>query len=319
MEQSFYRSARLSPEQLGQLLPKNNATSLQHFILMYSIFIGAGVAVVLTWNQSWWLALPALLLFAGSIPALFACEHECIHQTAFKNRTLNYWAALLTGAGYGYAPTLFKDFHFAHHQYTHQPGWDPEISIGRKPIPSVIEKLPSYLAWLTGLPFIIFRTFMLISGAIGMPKFLRQAVFPFVKPEHRGQLMAESWFILGIHGAIVYLAVAVNPAFWGLIWGQLLGSAILASYTATEHNGLPHEGTILEKTRSIKSSSFLRWWMWNMPYHAEHHAYPAVPHYALPTLHQLLEEELVHKDTSYATFHKQVLQDTTIGKLSQSK
>ncbi len=319
MEQSFYKSPSLKPEQLGKLIKKDNRRSIVHFILMYSLFIGAGIVIVLTWGQRWWLALPALLLFSASVSALFACQHECIHQTAFRNRPLNYWAALLTGAAYGYAPTLFKDFHFAHHRYTHQPGLDPEISIGRWAVPSVIEKLPSYLAWLTGLPFMLFRTFMLVAGALGMPAFIRRPIFPFLESEHRGKLFLESWLILGIHGSIIYTALFVNPAFWGLLWGQILGSALLASYTAAEHNGLPHEGTILEKTRSLNSSSLLRWWMWNMPYHAEHHAYPAVPYHALPELHLLLKEELVHQDTNHAQFHRQVVHDTTIGALSHSK
>lgn len=319
MKQSFYRSAQCSPEQLGKLLQKDNATSLQHFIIMYSLFVGSGVILVLTWQQSWWVALPALLVFAGSIPALFACEHECIHQTAFKNRALNYWTALLAGISYGYSPTLFKDFHFAHHQYTHQPGWDPEISIGRKPMPSIIEQLPTYLAWLVGIPLLLFRILMTVMGALGMPEVVRKHLFPFIQPSSRLKLFLESWLILALHGSIVYLALYHYAGFWGLLLGQLLGTMLWAAYTAPEHNGLPHEGNILEKTRSIKSSPFLHWWMWNMPYHAEHHAYPAVPHYALPQLHQLLEEELIHKDTSHATFHKQVLHDTTIGQLNQSK
>jgi fatty acid desaturase len=318
MEQSFYRSPNIRPEQFGALLKKDNRRSSVHFLLMYGIFITAGVVLVLSWNQTWWIALPALFVFATSVSALFACGHESIHQTAFRSRRLNYWTAFLSGAGYGYAPTMFRAFHFAHHRYTHQPGLDPEISVGRWPVPSVIQQLPSYLAWLSGIPFMLFRFLMLVCGALGMPAFIRRLLFPFVEPEQRLAIFLESWVILAIHGSIVYVALFVNPAFWGLLWGQVLGSALLASYTAAEHNGLPHEGSILEKTRSLRSSKGVRWWMWNMPYHAEHHAYPSVPYHALPELHHLLQEELIHKDSSHAEFHQQVLRDVTIGKLKAS-
>ncbi len=319
MERSFYRSPNLSPEQLGQLLKKDNITSGTHFILLYSVFLGTGIGLVLTRHYSWWLFLPFLLVFSSCIPALFACQHESIHQTAFRNRSLNYWVALLTGTAYAYPPTLFKDFHFAHHQYTHQPGRDPEISLGRWPVPSVIEQFPSYLSWITGLPLLLFRLLMITIGALGTPEPIRRLLLPFLDSKHRFKLFLECWLVLVLHGSIVYLAMTSYPAFWGLIMGQLIGTAFWASYTAAEHNGLPHEGNILEKTRSIKSKAWLRWWMWNMPYHAEHHAYPAVPHHALPTLHQLLEKELIHKEATHASFHRQVLHDTTIGGLKQSK
>ena len=319
MRQSFYKSSHLTPQQLGDLIKKDNKTSSIHFLAMYSLFIAAAITLVLTWENGGWITAFAFVLFATSIPALFACEHESAHQTAFKNRSLNYWAALFAGVSYGYIPTLFRDFHFAHHQYTHQPGLDPEISFAGRPVPSIISNLPSYLSWLTGFPLVIFRLLSLIIGALGMPGPIQRFVFPFVKPEHRLQIFLESWLTLFIHGSIVYLAIAVHTGFWGLIWGQFVGSALLAAYTAPEHNGLPHEGSIMEKTRSIKSNAVLRWWMWNMPYHAEHHAYPAVPHHALPQLHVLLDKELIHQDSSHANFHGQVLQDTTIGALRKSK
>ena len=43
--------------------------------------------------------------------------------------------------------------------------------------------------------------------------------------------------------------------------------------------------------------------MWNMPYHAEHHAYPSVPFHALPQLHKALDSELVHQE-NHLQFNK---------------
>lgn len=36
---------------------------------------------------------------------------------------------------------------------------------------------------------------------------------------------------------------------------------------------------------------FVNWWMWNMPYHAEHHGRPAVPFHQFPRLNALLKEQ----------------------------
>lgn len=38
---------------------------------------------------------------------------------------------------------------------------------------------------------------------------------------------------------------------------------------------------------------------WNMPYHAEHHAYPAVPFHALPSLHRHVVERLATGEPGY--------------------
>jgi fatty acid desaturase len=36
-----------------------------------------------------------------------------------------------------------------------------------------------------------------------------------------------------------------------------------------------------------------------MPYHAEHHAYPAVPFHALPALHARVRERIEHLEPGY--------------------
>lgn len=46
----------------------------------------------------------------------------------------------------------------------------------------------------------------------------------------------------------------------------------------------------------IVSRTTATWWVyaklaWNMPYHSEHHAWPNVPFYLLPELHQQIKEK----------------------------
>ncbi|HAA15201.1 MAG TPA: fatty acid desaturase, partial [Cytophagales bacterium] len=78
--------------------------------------------------------------------------------------------------------------------------------------------------------------------------------------------------MMAVYVGVGILAVGVNPGFWSLFIGQTVGHMMLASYLVMEHNGLPHEGSILEKTRTIRVPKWVRLLMWNMPYHAEHHA-----------------------------------------------
>ncbi|RUV49309.1 fatty acid desaturase, partial [Mesorhizobium sp. M7A.F.Ca.MR.228.00.0.0] len=42
---------------------------------------------------------------------------------------------------------------------------------------------------------------------------------------------------------------------------------------------------------------------WNMPFHAEHHAYPGVPFHQLPRFHALIERHLKMVEPGYVSFH----------------
>ncbi|BDS13143.1 fatty acid desaturase [Aureispira anguillae] len=313
MDTNFYKSPQLTHEQLSTLTKKRNNPALFRFIILYSLFLAASVGVILSWGGSWLAILISQSFFGMLICSLFACQHETVHNTAFKSIQWNKIAAFLTGMGYLYAPTMLRELHFTHHRHTHEPGLDPEISLGGKAIPSIVSNLPFYLSWLSGLPLFMFKLGMLTLGALGLPEPIRKNVYPFVQPEARKAIAIESLVILSVHILLVVLAVYYAPNIWGFYVGQLVGHCFLASYTAPEHNGLPHEGNILDKTRSIPSSRFVKLLMWNMPYHAEHHAYPSVPFHALPQLHEALGDELKHKDKNHPDFHWMIFKQTTIG------
>jgi fatty acid desaturase len=45
----------------------------------------------------------------------------------------------------------------------------------------------------------------------------------------------------------------------------------------------------------------VRLFAWNMPYHPEHHAYPAVPFHALPRLHEGVRAKIANLEPGYVT------------------
>jgi len=61
---------------------------------------------------------------------------------------------------------------------------------------------------------------------------------------------------------------------------------------------------MLANTRTLLTLAPVRWLAWNMPFHAEHHSFPAVPFHALPRLHQLMRDRLRHLDPGYIAFHR---------------
>jgi len=86
---------------------------------------------------------------------------------------------------------------------------------------------------------------------------------------------------------------------WVLFAG-LLSHMFQAIWVTTEHTGLPNDGSILARTRTMQTWPFFSWWLWNMNFHAEHHAWPAVPWYRLPALHQEVDEHLDATERGYA-------------------
>ena len=306
MKDSFHSSKKIPPALQKELMERKDNPGLIRFILMYILFVGLNVWVVISWGV-WWqfgIAIAGLSVLCCSF---FACEHETVHKTAFKTQMLNKVAARLCGIGHLYPSIAFQELHFTHHRHTHVPGKDPEITFGDRPMPSVVSNLPMYLSWLTGLPLLMFKVFMLFFSAIGMPEAVRKKVYPFIRPKVRGKLALESILILLIWMGLAALAIWVNPGFWGIFIPQVTGHCLLAGYTAAEHNGLPHEGDILNRTRSIRAGKLVKAVMWNMPYHAEHHAYPAIPFHALPKLHEAIKEELVHQELGHPAFHLKAL------------
>jgi hypothetical protein len=67
----------------------------------------------------------------------------------------------------------------------------------------------------------------------------------------------------------------------GFVWyywllPSLLGQPFLRFYLIAEHNGCKTGENMLNNTRTTVTYWWYRRLAWNMPYHAEHHAYPCM-------------------------------------------
>ena len=96
------------------------------------------------------------------------------------------------------------------------------------------------------------------------------------------------------------LGVGGSPAAL-LLWivPYLVGQAFLRPYLLAEHTACAFTRDCLDNTRTTLTLSLVRLFAWNMPYHAEHHAYPAVPFHALPRLHERVRGEIANLEPGY--------------------
>ena len=92
--------------------------------------------------------------------------------------------------------------------------------------------------------------------------------------------------------------------FWCWLVPILLGQPFLRLYLLAEHGRCPPVADMFENTRTTYTGAVVRFLAWNMPYHAEHHTYPAVPFWKLPHLNSLIREHLKSTSPGYVAFHR---------------
>jgi fatty acid desaturase len=86
-----------------------------------------------------------------------------------------------------------------------------------------------------------------------------------------------------------------------------LAQPFLRLYLLAEHGDCPQVANMLENTRTTFTNRVVRFVAWNMPYHAEHHCYPAVPFHNLPALHDIAREQLQVTAPGYVAFSRDYL------------
>jgi len=304
MEEVFHQSAKFDKSQLKNFKERIDTPATQHLLFVLLLFV---LALYFLFEGLMHINILQLLIgivfYVVVYCSSFAMLHETVHNTAFKTRWKNKIASQIAGVLQFYTPAMFSEFHFEHHRHTHELGRDPEITVGKFQVPESLGSYSMYFAWISGFPLFALKFTMLIAGALGMPEFMRASIFPFVNKKNRVKLLLDSWLVLIVYSFAVLFAIKINTDLLYLLVLIPIANCVLANYIIAEHGGLPHNGNIFEKTRSMKVNSFVKFVMWNMPYHAEHHAYPAIPFYQLPKVHEILSDEIIHKNETYSDVH----------------
>lgn len=277
--------ASLSPADRAELTRRSDTPGLVRFTVHFGAILLLG-AFILRGIPFW----PALLVPQGIlIIFLFTALHEAIHETAFRSGRLNQVVARLSGLLVFIPPTWFRYFHFAHHRHTHDPDNDPEL-MSPKP-----ETVAQYVLYLSGFPLWASMTRTIVANAV------RETREPFVPAKGRLKVTREARLFLAGLGSI-----AVGSAALVWVWAipALLGQPFLRAYLLAEHARCPHVANMLENTRTTFTTALVRLVTWNMPYHAEHHVYPAVPFHKLPLFHTIVREHLKTTERGYARFNR---------------
>lgn len=300
LQARFSDPRMVSVQTLRDLQKKSNGPGTTRLFVQALGYLIAGSTLVLA--ESTWLLATAFLASAVFQFSFFGMLHEACHFTAFSSRRLNLLAGWVAALAQPMTPALMRAFHYEHHRFTHQLDRDPELTQM-----AIMVRWPRHGMWLvtmTGLPIVAARFGWTLFAAIVPAGRAWDTVLPFVRPAQRGRIAWEARGLTLIHGIAMTVAALWVPELWRVYAALVVGHALLSFYITCEHRGLSTEGTILQRTRSLQTPAWIRWLLWNMPFHAEHHGWPAVPFHALPKLHNHVREHLVHRvRPSYLHLH----------------
>lgn len=292
--------ANLPSETRQELLAQSDGPGLRHLGLhLACIFVGA--ALILSAVPGWQVVLLLQGIFVGF---LFTPLHETIHRTAFRSAWLNRAVAAFCGFTVLIAPNWFRYFHFAHHRFTHEIGRDPELDT---PKPATFW---AYALYVSGGPVWLGNVRVLLTNAAGMRN------DPYVPARGRAKVVREARFFFAGYILLVLLSAALQSSalFWVWVLPAILGQPFMRLYLLAEHAGCPHVSNMLENTRTTCTSAFVRFIAWNMPYHIEHHTYPAVPFHKLPAFHRVIRKHLGCTQSGYARFHEEYVAEIAKGR-----
>ena len=281
--------ANLDRHERERLLARSDRAGLLHLAGHLGALALSGTCIAMAWPL-WQLALVVhgiLLIF------LFTLLHECVHKTPFASPRLNTVMAAICGFVLLLPANWFTYFHFAHHRHTHDPKRDPELAV---PKPKTTWQ---YIFYLSGLPVWWSQLRVLMVNAAG------NSQETFISAEKRPKIHREARIsiVLYIVAAVVSIAVGSVALIWLWVVPIIFGQPFLRGYLLAEHTLCPHVSNMLENSRTTFTGTLVRFVAWNMPYHAEHHAYPAVPFHKLPEFHQIVKRHLRETEKGYVRFH----------------
>lgn len=282
-----FTAHELTRADLHALMARADAPGLARAAWHLGALLVTGTAVWMLRRTPW--VVPLIVLHGYALAFLFCPFHECAHRTAFRSHWLNVALGTLAGLISFWPYQNYRVFHWAHHRHTQDPARDPELYF---PKPAT---LGTYLFVLTGIPNLRRRLTDLVTLARG------RADKPWMNEADRRALIVEARAYLAVYAAIAATSIWAGSAaaLWLWIVPWMVGQAFLRPYLLAEHTACPETRDCLTNTRTTLTVPLVRLFAWNMPYHAEHHAYPAVPFHALPRLHDHVRARVANVEPGY--------------------
>ena len=284
-----FTAYELTRRDLQGLMIRSNGPALLRTVWHFGM-LGLTGTLIWTLRTTGWV-LPLIVIHGYMLAFVFCALHETAHRTAFRTRWLNVVVGYLAGFVGFWPYRNYRVYHWDHHRFTQDVERDPELYFAKP------RTVPAYLFVLTGIPNAIRRIGDVVRLALG------RADRPWMAPSERRSLIIEARAYAAVYvvvaGASIVAGSPVALVVWIIPW--IVGQAFLRPSLLAEHTGCAFTRDSLDNTRTTLTRFLVRLFAWNMPYHAEHHAYPAVPFHALPRLHAGIRGKIANLEPGYVT------------------
>ncbi|GIJ29226.1 fatty acid desaturase [Micromonospora qiuiae] len=250
----------------------------------------AGTVVLALQPAVGWWALLCSVFLAFVLTGFLNAVHDCVHRAHLRSKLGNRIAGAAWGTPITMNFTIYRHEHLVHHRFTGVEG-DTEK-------PQHFESAGSYLHAMSGVSYWPVLAAFIAKTSLGeLPENLNT-------PERRRDARIDNWVVVGWLALMVTLTVffpvALLVAYWLPLFLVMPAAMIMA---VPEHYGLWGTPDVMRNTRTVRSNGFVRYFIWNGNYHAEHHRYPAVASVNLHRLHKALPQPHPVQVRSYVGFH----------------
>lgn len=267
----------LDHKTLKALCRRSDLPGLVYLAKWLLALLASGYGVYLGLETLW--VWPAMLIYGTvlSVP-VYAMSHETAHGTTFRTRWLNETVMWICALLYLEEPLHRRYTHTNHHTYTWHVGKDSQMPFDTP------MTFPNWLLEASGIRLTRSHLCILIQLATARYTETMKSVIP---ADEFPRLRRNAWFFLGFYFAIgIAIALGATWLWWFLVLPTLLGRSVMLLFTLIQHVEMAENSpSILNSTRSCKSSPIASFLYLNMENHVEHHLYPQVPFFALPALH----------------------------------
>jgi fatty acid desaturase len=281
------RDPPIAQELLRTLQRRSDSRGVLRLLGHLAFLVATGGVYTLALARSAPLALVALaaVAYGFTLVTMFAAMHESVHRTAFKTPALNDGVAWFAGLLSFYNSSFYRPYHGWHHRFTQIPGKDPELE-DRKPT-----GFASYVIEISGLTWWIGKLKTHFRLALG-----KSARYGFLNDGNAPGVIRSVRWQFAVYAAAIVASVLLGYPWFVTHWllPVVLAQPLLRVILLAEHTGCSNDDDALANTRTTHTSWPVRFLMWEMPYHAEHHHYPALPFFALAEAHEVMGTKLRH-------------------------
>ncbi|MEL7464019.1 MAG: fatty acid desaturase [Pseudomonadota bacterium] len=260
-----------------------------HGLARLALHLGliAAIGVWIAAEGPFWAAL--LPLQGVLIVFLFTLQHECTHKTPFRSEWVNEAVGRLSGLMILQPFEWFRYYHLAHHRHTGDPGRDPELAGGPR------RGWAAFWIGLSGWGYWRHNIGVLIANAAGRPG-------PHAPARAAGRIAWEARLMLALYLLAALSFVWTDALLWAWLAPMAIGMPALRLYLLAEHGRCPMVADMFANTRTTFTNAVVRFVAWNMPYHTEHHVFPAVPFHRLPDLARLMSGKRENEAQGFRRF-----------------